>query len=51
MQSWKRVAPIAVPFLIIVAVTDVSYFFKDVAHARHLVFLPFADRIRGDALR
>jgi hypothetical protein len=38
MQSWKRVAPIAVPFLIIVAVTDVGYFFKDVAHARHLVF-------------
>jgi K+-sensing histidine kinase KdpD len=37
-QSWKRVAPIAVPFLIIVAVTDVGYFFKDVAHARHLVF-------------
>src|ERR1700741_364970 len=38
MQSWKRVAPIAVPFLIIIAVTDVGYFFKDVAHARHLVF-------------
>ena len=38
IQSWKRVAPIVVPFLIIVAVTDVGYFFKEVAHARHLVF-------------
>lgn len=38
MLTWKRVAPIVVPFLIIVAVTDLSYFFKEVAHARHLVF-------------
>jgi K+-sensing histidine kinase KdpD len=38
MQLWKRIAPIVVPLLIIVAVTDLLYFFKDVAHARHLVF-------------
>jgi K+-sensing histidine kinase KdpD len=38
MQLWNRVAPIVVPLLIIVAVTDVGYFFKDVAHAQHLVF-------------
>src|ERR1700751_721177 len=38
MQSWKRVAPIVVPLLIIIAVTDVGYFFKQVAHAQHLVF-------------
>jgi K+-sensing histidine kinase KdpD len=38
MQTWKRVAPIVVPFLIIIAVTDVLYFFKELAHARHLVF-------------
>src|SRR5260370_32274198 len=38
MQLWKRVAPIVVPFLIIIAITDVAYFFKEVAHARHLAF-------------
>jgi K+-sensing histidine kinase KdpD len=38
MQSWKRVAPIVVPLLIIIAVTDLGYFFKEIAHARHLVF-------------
>jgi K+-sensing histidine kinase KdpD len=38
MELWKRIAPIVVPLLIIIAVTEVLYFFKDVAHARHLVF-------------
>jgi K+-sensing histidine kinase KdpD len=38
MQTWKRLAPIVVPFLIIVAVTDVAYFFKELAHAQHLIF-------------
>ncbi len=38
MHLWKRIAPIVVPFLIIIAVTQVLYFFKDVVHARHLVF-------------
>jgi K+-sensing histidine kinase KdpD len=38
MEFWKRVAPIVVPFLIILAVTDVCYFFKDLGHAHHLVF-------------
>ena len=38
MELWKRVAPIVVPFLIILAVTDVCYFFKDLGHAHHLVF-------------
>src|SRR5262249_53699858 len=31
----------AVPLLIIIAVTEVAYFIKDVAHARHLVFFTF----------
>ena len=35
---WERIAPIIVPFLIIVAVTKVLYFFKIVVHADHLVF-------------
>lgn len=39
MQLWRRVAPIAVPLLMIIAVTDIAYFFKDVAHAHHLVFV------------
>ena len=39
MRLWKQVAPIVVPFLIIIAVTDIASFFKEVAHARHLVFL------------
>jgi K+-sensing histidine kinase KdpD len=39
IQSWQRVAPIVVPFLIIIAVTDIAYFFRDVAHAKHLVFV------------
>ena len=38
IESWKRLAPIVVPFLIIVAVTDSGYFFRDIGHARHLVF-------------
>ena len=38
MQLWNRVAPIVVPLLIIVAVTDIAFFFKVVAQARHLVF-------------
>ena len=38
MHLWNRVAPIVVPILIILAVTDVASFFKDVAHSRHLVF-------------
>ena len=38
MHLWMRVAPIVVPLLIIIAVTEVAYFIKDVAHARHLVF-------------
>lgn len=39
LQLWKRVAPIVVPLLMIIAVTEIAYFFKDVAHARHLVFI------------
>jgi len=35
---WERIAPIIVPFLIIVAVTEVLYFFKIADHADHLVF-------------
>ena len=38
MRLWGRIAPIVVPFLIIVAVTDVLYFLKVVVHAHHLVF-------------
>jgi K+-sensing histidine kinase KdpD len=38
MDLWKRIAPIVVPLLIIIAVTEVLNFFKDVAHAQHLVF-------------
>jgi hypothetical protein len=38
MRLWERIAPIVVPFLIIVAVTDVLHFFRVVVHADHLVF-------------
>jgi K+-sensing histidine kinase KdpD len=38
MRLWQRMAPIAVPLLIIFAVTDVLYHFKDALHSRHLVF-------------
>jgi K+-sensing histidine kinase KdpD len=38
MRLWKRFAPVVVPLLIIIAVTDIAYFFKELAHARHLVF-------------
>src|SRR5690349_8631953 len=38
MRLWHRIAPIVVPILIIVAVTDVLEFFKEAVHARHLVF-------------
>ena len=38
MRFWTRLAPIVVPLLIVIAVTEVLYFFKDVVHARHLVF-------------
>ncbi len=38
MRLWERIAPVVVPFLIIIAVTEVLYFFKDLVHARHLVF-------------
>ena len=38
MRFWERLAPVLVPLLIVIAVTDVLYFFKDAVHARHLVF-------------
>jgi K+-sensing histidine kinase KdpD len=38
MRFWERVAPIVVPFLIVIAVTEVLYFFKAAVHAHHLVF-------------
>ena len=38
MRLWARIAPIVVPLLIVIAVTEVLYFCKDVVHARHLVF-------------
>ncbi len=38
MWLWARIAPIIVPLLIVTAVTEVLYFFKDAVHARHLVF-------------
>jgi len=38
MRFWERVAPIVVPFLIVIAVTEVLYFFKVAVHAHHLVF-------------
>jgi len=38
MRLWHRIAPIVVPILIIVAVTDVLEFFKEAIHGRHLVF-------------
>lgn len=38
MRFWERLAPIVVPLLIVIAATDVLYFFKDAVHARHLVF-------------
>ncbi len=38
MRFWERVAPIVVPLLIVIAATEVLYFFKDAIHARHLVF-------------
>jgi hypothetical protein len=55
MRSWKLIAPIVVPLLIIIAVTEVLYFFKDVINARHLVFfylLPtaFVAMLYGSAL-
>src|SRR3974390_2591518 len=38
LRFWERIAPIIVPFLIIVALTEFLYFFKIVVHADHLVF-------------
>jgi K+-sensing histidine kinase KdpD len=38
MRLWARIAPILVPLLIVIAVTEVLYFCKDVVHAHHLVF-------------
>jgi len=38
MPLWNRVAPIVVPLLIIIAVTDTASFFQEVAHAQHLIF-------------
>ena len=38
MRFWERIAPIVVPFLIVVAVTDVLHFFKVAIQAHHLVF-------------
>ena len=38
MRLWQRIAPIVVPILIIIAVTDVLHFCKEVIHGRHLVF-------------
>lgn len=38
MRLWTRIAPIVVPLLIVIAVTEVLYFCKDVVHAQHLVF-------------
>lgn len=38
ISVWERIAPIVVPFLIVIAVTEVLYFFKNVVHAHHLVF-------------
>jgi K+-sensing histidine kinase KdpD len=38
MQLWNRIAPIIVPLLIIIAVTDLAHFFQELAHARHLIF-------------
>ena len=38
MRFWERIAPIVVPFLIIVAATELLYFFKVVVNAHHLVF-------------
>ena len=38
MRFWARIAPIVVPLLIVIAVTEVLYFCKDIVHARHLVF-------------
>ncbi len=38
IRLWARIAPIAVPLLIVIAVTEVLYFCRDVVHAHHLVF-------------
>jgi K+-sensing histidine kinase KdpD len=38
LRLWNRIAPIVVPFLIIVAVTQLLYLFKIVINAHHLVF-------------
>ena len=38
MRLWARIAPIVVPLLIVIAVTEVLYFCKHVIHANHLVF-------------
>jgi hypothetical protein len=38
MRLWERIAPIVVPLLIVIAVTEVLYFFKGAVHAHHLVF-------------
>jgi len=38
MRFWERIAPIVVPFLIIVAATELLYFFKVAINAHHLVF-------------
>jgi K+-sensing histidine kinase KdpD len=37
-RLWERIAPIVVPLLIIIAVTQHLYFFKTAIHAHHLVF-------------
>jgi len=38
MRFWERLAPIVVPLLIVIAATEVLYFFRGAVHARHLVF-------------
>lgn len=38
MFLWIRVAPIVVPLLLIIAVTELARFFGIVVHAQHLIF-------------
>jgi len=38
MRFWEKIAPIVVPLLIVIAVTQVLYFLKAAVHAHHLVF-------------
>jgi K+-sensing histidine kinase KdpD len=38
LRLWVQIAPIVVPFLIIVALTQLLYFLKVVVNAHHLVF-------------